>query len=152
MMMVCLSRVQLMISPWFKGFTLIEVLVALLIVSLVATGAFTAVSNFADQRVILTTRFAGHWIAWNKLAEEYQVSKGWVDATNYRAQTKGKVDVAGQQWHWFLTKEKTLVENFHRYEVKVFSPEEITEVSKSALSPDAPPSAQLALFLMDDKE
>ena len=34
--------------------TLIEVLVALLIVSLVATGAFSAVSNFADQRVILT--------------------------------------------------------------------------------------------------
>jgi Tfp pilus assembly protein PilV len=136
-----------MISSRTKGFTLIEVLVAL-----VGTGAFTAVSNFADQRVVLITRFAGHWIAWNKLAEEYQMSKGWVDVTNYRGQTKGKVDVAGQQWHWFLIKEKTLVTNFYRYEVKVFAPEKITEVSKSALSSDVPPSAQLALFLMDDNQ
>jgi type II secretion system protein I len=141
-----------MINVSARGFTLIEVLVALLIVSLVATGAFTAVSNFADQRVILTTRFSGHWIAWNKLAEQYQVSKGWVGATNYRAQTKGRVEVAGQQWRWFLTKEKTLAENFHRYEVKVFSPEKITQVSASALSPDVSPSAQLVLFLMDDKK
>jgi type II secretion system protein I len=141
-----------MISSVSRGFTLIEVLVALLIVSLVATGAFSAVSNFADQRVILTTRFTGHWIAWNKLAEEYQVSKGWVDATNYRAQTKGRIEAAGQEWRWFLTKEKTLVDNFHRYEVKVFSPEKMTQVSASALSPDVSPSAQLALFLMDDKK
>jgi general secretion pathway protein I len=141
-----------MINLGTRGFTLIEVLVALLIVSLVATGAYTAVSNFADQRVILTTRFSGHWIAWNKLAEQYQVSKGWVDATNYRAQTKGRVEASGQQWRWFLTKEKTLVENFHRYEVKVFSSEKLTQVSKTALSPDVSPSAQLALFLMDDSK
>jgi type II secretion system protein I len=135
-----------------RGFTLIEVLVALLIVSLVATGAFTAVSNFADQRVLLTTRFSGHWIAWNKLTEQYQVSKGWIDTTNYRAQTKGRADVAGQQWRWFLTKEKTLAANFYRYEVKVFSSEKLIQASTSALSPDVSPSAQLALFLMDDKK
>jgi type II secretion system protein I len=141
-----------MINVITRGFTLIEVLVALLIVSLVATGAFTAISNFADQRVILTTRFSGHWIAWNKLTEQYQVSKGWVDTTNYRAQTKGQVELVGQQWRWFLAKEKTLAENFYRYEIKVFSPEKLTQVSNSALSPDVSPSAQLALFLMDNKK
>ena len=58
------------------GFTLIEVLFALFIASVLLTGVVVIVGGIADQRINMQQRFAAESIAWNKLVEQYQLIEG----------------------------------------------------------------------------
>ena len=55
-----------------KGFTLIEVAVALVILSWVLGSAIFMVQQYADERLRLRERFFSSSVAWNRLMERYQ--------------------------------------------------------------------------------
>ena len=68
-------------SPMYKtsvrGFTLMEVAVALLILSMVLASSLQLVGQYADERVLIRERFLANRVGWNRLLEKYQELEGW---------------------------------------------------------------------------
>jgi len=96
------------------GFTLIEVLAALVIVSLGMLGVIQAVTQTVSNSAYLRDKTLAHWVAMNRLTEvRLQASPPPLE------ETSGEVDMAGQRWRWTLNVEKTAVENVRRIDVKV---------------------------------
>ncbi len=106
-----------------SGFTLLECLIALLIVALVMGGSLYQVSIYADQRATMEERFASHTVAWNRLMEQYQLVNGWTAPNAGLSSSSGNASEFGQIWNWELEAVPTLADNFFRYEVRVY-PEE----------------------------
>ena len=105
-----------------KGFTLIEVAVALMILSWVLGSAIFMVQQYADERLRLRERFFSSTVAWNHLMDRYQDSQGWIAKTeNSSKQRKGVDEQAGQDWRWSMNIEAALGQNLYRYEVTVGS-------------------------------
>jgi type II secretion system protein I len=103
-----------------QGFTLIEALVALLVVAVAYTGVATAISQFVDQRRILVERHASHRIAWNRLMEQYLLSIAKpVDEPNF-GDKSGDVTLNGGRWHWEIKEENAAADGLVRYQVDVY--------------------------------
>ena len=120
------------VSSINRGFTLIEVVVALFILSLVLSSAIFSVHQYADERVLIRDRFLANQVAWNHLMERYQYSKKWSPkrlATGFK--TKGVDEQGGQSWQWEMKIEKANGQDIYRYEVEVGSVE--SDSSKSSL-------------------
>lgn len=100
------------------GFTLVETLVALLVIAVAYAGVTTAVGRFVDQRQMLVERHAGHRIAWNRLLEEYRAIH-WPSASGQR-EREGLAETAGGRWHWRLQQDKAQGQGLIRYRVEVF--------------------------------
>jgi general secretion pathway protein I len=81
-----------------NGFTLIEVLAALIIVSLGMLAVIRAVSQTVSNTDYLRQKTIAHWVAMNKLEEiRLAASPPSNDDSN------GDVDMAGITWHWRMT-------------------------------------------------
>ena len=102
------------------GFTLIETLVALVIMGLVLGGLYSAVSQQADERLRLNDRFMGQTAAWNRLLDQYQLIEGWTPRGNQLGQRTGNTELYGRTWYWSLDTQTTFGDNFFRYEVTTF--------------------------------
>lgn len=80
-----------------KGFTLIEVLIALLIIGV----ALSAMIRSIHQSIRITdkvkSRMIAHWVALNALSE-IQVGMARVPKTN--EPVYGKANMVGQTWQW----------------------------------------------------
>ena len=121
-----------------KGFTLIEVAVALVILSWVLGSAIFMVQQYADERLRLRERFFSSSVAWNRLMERYQDSQGWIAKTGDNTkQRKGVDDQAGQGWRWTMNIEAAMGQDLFRYEVTAGS----DDSERNA--------ASLAMFLID---
>lgn len=75
------------------GFTLLEVLVALTILAVGATGLIGAVRQSLLQEEALETRTLASWVAENRLAE-LRAERGWPDMGT----STGHVSMAGRDW------------------------------------------------------
>jgi len=85
-----------------KGFTLLEVMVALAVIALALAAATSAVSGNIRNASGLQQRTYAHWVAMNKLTE-MQLANQW-PATKT---TKGSSLMAKQEWYWSATITKT---------------------------------------------
>lgn len=102
-----------------RGFTLIEVAVALAILSWVLSSALFLVHQYSDERLKLRERFFATQVSWNRLLERYQYAQGWVPQSERTAKTSKGIDKqAGQNWRWQLTSEAAMGQDLFRYEVK----------------------------------
>lgn len=101
-----------------QGFTLVEVLVALLVIALLAGAALSLGSNYLLQQQRAEEGFVARAVAWNPLLEQYRASNGWLPANSPRA-VNGEVGAWGRQWRWQLASEQTMGEQFFRYQVTV---------------------------------
>lgn len=120
------------------GFTLIEVAVALTILSLVVTGALTVVSQYSDERLRLRERAFATQVSWNRLLERYQIAEKWILATQRgTVASKGVDEQYGQQWRWQMSTEAAMGQGLFRYEVKTGA----ADKQKS--------TAALAIYLVD---
>jgi len=81
-----------------RGFTLIEVLVALLIVAFGMGAVLTALTSAADNTLRLREKTFAEWVGFNQLASIRL--KGAPPAIGSQA---GEVDFAGMRWHWQQT-------------------------------------------------
>lgn len=122
-----------------NGFTLIEVAVALAILSWVLGSAIYLVSQYGDERFRLRERFFATQVSWNRLMERHQYAQGWVPASERsELQSKGVDDQLGRGWRWELSVEEAAGEDLYRYEVK------------AGAEGSAKFSSALALYLVND--
>jgi type II secretion system protein I len=120
-------------SSALRGFTLIEVSVALLILSLVLGGAVSMVQQYADERIRLRERFFSNSVAWNRLMQRYQHAQGWVAVNEGNdGATQGVDEQAGQDWRWRMKVEAAMGKDFYRYEMRVGLAD--SEATNTALS------------------
>ena len=100
-----------------RGFTLIEVLVALVILGLVMGGLFEMVSSQVNARYQIERRFIAQTASWNRLLEQHRVIKDWTPRGGSRGEAKGEAELYGRDWYWEVSVQETLGENFYRYQV-----------------------------------
>jgi general secretion pathway protein I len=97
-----------------RGFTLIEVLAALVIVALGMLGVIQAVTQTARNGSYLREKTLAHWIAMNVITEQrLQASPPEV------SETSEDVEFAGQRWRWTMEVTQTEVESLRRMDVSV---------------------------------
>lgn len=128
------------------GFTLIEVLAALVIVALGMMAIIQAVSQTASNSTYLRDKTVAHWVAMNRLTEvRLQPSPPSID------ESSGEVEMAGRTWRWTMEVTQTPVETMRRIDIRV-RPEEADEDSSMAAitgfygSAIAPPGSTLILW------
>ncbi len=80
------------------GFTLIEVLVALVIVAFGMGALMTSLSSAADTVSHLRERSLAQWIALNRVTDVRLQQRP--NALPSKSKSEGDVDFAGGKWHW----------------------------------------------------
>jgi len=95
-----------------RGFTLVEVLVALAVVALGSAAVMSAIGTGADASARLRERTYAEWVALNRLAE-IRISREWPLASN----EVGEETMAGQRWQWRQTIESSDVRGVWRIRV-----------------------------------
>lgn len=97
-----------------RGFTLIEVLVALVI----AAVAFATVYQGLAQSIDATRQLRDHnyamWLAQNRLAE-HQLKRSWPSADT----TDGKTEYVGKNWKWQEKVANTPEPDMRRIEIQI---------------------------------
>lgn len=97
-----------------RGFTLVEVMVALVIVALSLGAVSASVSQMADAAISMRERTYASWIAQNKITE-----MRLANVLPEVAETSGDIVYAGQEWLWSANVSETGVENLYRVDVTV---------------------------------
>ena len=97
-----------------RGFTLIEVMVALTIVALSLTAVTAAMSQMIDAGNTMRDRTYASWIAQNRIAE-LRLSSTTPDVGN----SNGEVEYANAEWAWRAVVSETGVDDLYRIDVEV---------------------------------
>jgi len=97
-----------------RGFTLIEVLVALAILAVALAAASRAAAMMADRSAELRERLLAGWVAQNRLAE-LQARRAWPEA----GIREGEVEQAGVKMVWREAVSATQNRAFRRIEISV---------------------------------
>jgi general secretion pathway protein I len=96
------------------GFTLIEVMVALVVASLALVAVMASISQMIDAGTAMRDRTYASWIAQNKITE--------IRLSNVEpevSESNGEVEFAGLDWGWTATISETGVEFLYRIDVAV---------------------------------
>jgi general secretion pathway protein I len=101
-----------------RGFTLIEILVALAIVAVALTAGMRALAQSADSATALKARTLGLWVAQNRLAAA-QVAAPWPAAGSYQ----GNATQAGATFLWHEVVTNTPNPAFRKIEITVMEPD-----------------------------
>lgn len=97
-----------------RGFSLIEVLAALVVVSLGMLGVIEAVSQTANNTAYLRDKTLAHWVAMNRLTEIRLEAQ-----TPRVAKSSDELEMAGRRWRWTTEVTQTPVESMRRIDVRV---------------------------------
>jgi general secretion pathway protein I len=102
------------ISHKSSGFTLLEVLIAMVIFG--TTVAFL-LRNINDQQrahTDISIKTIAHWVALNKMAET-KLEDNWPNT----GVTRGDVEMRNHKWYWLQTVSKTTEEKLRQIEIEV---------------------------------
>ncbi|MDA8986043.1 type II secretion system minor pseudopilin GspI [Luminiphilus sp.] len=105
-----------------RAFTLVEVMVALAVVSVAVPALLLALSQQLDGTRYLQDRIQAQWVAANRLVELRLVSAA--KGTLQTGLITGSEEMAGRIWYWWSEGEETQVPGFFRYEVTVSDSED----------------------------
>ena len=83
------------VSASQRGFTLLEVLVALAIVTVGMAALLSALSSSADSATYLRDKTFAEWVALNRI-EEVRLAL----QRPQKGKTDGEVEMAGRRWKW----------------------------------------------------
>jgi len=97
-----------------RGFTLLEVMVALAVIAIGLGAVITEASRNISNAALLQDKTLGHWVATNKVVE-MQVEKAWPGA----GEDEGDVEMAGRDWYWTVIIIDTPDDRVKRMDVEV---------------------------------
>ena len=97
-----------------KGFTLLEVMVALAIVALSLTAVAASMNQMIGSATAMQERTYASWIAQNKIAE-MRLANVMPEVRT----TSGEVEFGNTRWIWRAVVSETGVANFRRIDVTV---------------------------------
>lgn len=89
-----------------KGFTLLEVMVALAIIAIALSSLIKASGSHTYSAAYLKTKTLGHYVALNEIAK-IQIDRKWPSLGT----TNKSTEMAGVEWFWTRTIEKTADES-----------------------------------------
>lgn len=102
-----------------RGFTLLEVLVALAVLALALAAAVSASAAYVGNQAYLQERTLAHWVARNVLIE-LQLEREW-PGTGKR---EDSATLGGRDWTWVATVAETPEEDMRRVDIDVWLGEE----------------------------
>jgi general secretion pathway protein I len=97
-----------------QGFTLIEVMAALVIVSLGMLAVIQAVSETANNGAYLRDKSVAHWVAMNRITE-FRLAQ----QPPAVGESSGEVEMAGRRWRWNAEISQTALPSMKRIDVAV---------------------------------
>jgi len=112
-----------------RGFTLIEVVVAIAIVGIGMFAVFKTIADTANNVGFLRDRTIAAWIADNRITEIRLT--GQLPSVD---QTEGEVEMAGRRWHWVAKVSQTQVNGLRRIDVGVRRAEDAAGTSILSLA------------------
>jgi general secretion pathway protein I len=118
------------------GFTLIEAVVALLIVALGMMAVFAQLNQYAATANYMQEKTLASWIATNVLTE-LSVQQDWPALGN----SEEDLEFAGREWHYTIEVSETQVENLRRADVSVArtdQPDRVIHKVSALIEPPAP--------------
>lgn len=115
-----------------RGFTLVEVMVALAIVAIALPALLMALYQQIDDTAYLRDKTLAYMVAENKLAEMRLV----INSTRNLSAGKdsGLASMADRDWYWWVETKATEVENFFRVDITVSLDEQQQEQPLYTLS------------------
>lgn len=105
-----------------KGFTLFEVLVALVVAAVALSASVKLIGQYAGNSARIQERLYGHWAASNLLVNG-QLAEAWPDTDT----TDGEIRFAGRDWFWRRLVTDTPYAGVRRVEVQLFFEEQDQE-------------------------
>jgi general secretion pathway protein I len=130
-----------------RGFTLIEVLAALIIVSLGMLAVIQAVGQTASNTAYLEEKTVAHWVAMNRLTDvRLQQRPPQIEKTS------DEVEMSGRRWRWTMEVQKTGIESMLRIDIRVGLVEDPPDSSLASITgfygtSIAPPGATLVTWV-----
>ena len=123
---------------WFmkknNGFTLIEVLVALVIVGIALPAMVFRVQSILEHTSYIEEKTYAYWIAQNKM-QELVLLKNLQNVVP-KAKQNDAIEYAGRTWYWKVDAQKTPVEKMYRLTVSVGPSEDNMMANLSAFMND----------------
>ena len=98
-----------------KGFTLLEILVALTIISLSLGALISTSGSHASSAGYLKQKTIAHWVAMNEITR-LKLEKEWPG----KGDTKGSSQMAGAEWYWTRSVNETEDKNSRQVEFKIY--------------------------------
>jgi len=102
-----------------RGFTLLEVIVALAVIAFALSAAVSAVSGNTRNAAGLQQRTYAHWVAMNQMAELH-ASRLWPSTRT----TRGSSLMARHEWYWSIRVSITPDKNVRRVDISVRADED----------------------------
>lgn len=97
-----------------KGFTLLEVLIALVVIALGLAALVKTSSHYVDNHTYLRDKTFAHWVAMNVITELH-VKKQWLPI----GKKTGQSTMAARTWYWTMFTTATLDDTLRRVTVEV---------------------------------
>ncbi len=123
-----------------RGFTLLEILVALVVVSLSMGAVVQTVGSYTRNQANLRDRVFAQWVARNQLAS-VQIAGDWPSVGQKKGDVDFPEDASGsksREWHWVMQVTQTPEEDMRRLDIDVF---------RADADDDAAPVARLSGFV-----
>jgi general secretion pathway protein I len=97
-----------------RGFTLIEVLIALAVIAVAMGALISGMARYADNAAYLQEKTLGLWVAHNRLTE-LDLEPKWPDV----GKSDGEAEMAGITWRWHATVAETPDPQVRRVDIRV---------------------------------
>lgn len=101
-----------------RGFTLVEVMVALAIVAMALPAMLTLITAQLDSAGSVREKTYAYWVAENELTR-IRLRQAYFPDQKLSERETGQSEMIGVRWQWELLTEETEVENFYRMDIRV---------------------------------
>jgi general secretion pathway protein I len=101
-----------------RGFTLIEILVAVAVLAIALSAIISGMARYADNASYLKEKTLALWVAHNRLTE-IELAPTWPDT----GKSDGTVDYAGLSWKWVVEVKTTSDDHLRRVDISVQRPD-----------------------------
>ena len=112
-----------------RGFTLLEIMVALAVLALAMGALVKTSSDYTSNQTYLRDRTMTVWVARNVLVQ-HQLENQWPRT----GERKGTLEMGRQEWEWLAKISQTDEEKLRRIDVEVFAIDSDDETPVSVLS------------------